>query len=244
MDNLGFEPSPQLPAWTFRRVVWATLVIVFIGLGFWLLFRFYQVVFILFIAIVMGTVIRPVVSWLHRLGLPRIAGVILVFFVLFCLLVSFLLLLFPLIIEQGATIVSAVPGYYQGFRAWMGNFPNQLIVRLGLFLPSALPGLTPIQQTGQQILASASQALDYIILAVKDPLCVHCHPSFGFSLDTRRPKEHPGIIDADSKKFTEKLQRIDLGHGIQNWLLYCRRKHPLSDHRRYGVDCLPDHWFA
>jgi len=45
--------------------MWATLVIVFVALSFWLLYRFNQVVFILFIAIVMGTVIRPVVAWLR-----------------------------------------------------------------------------------------------------------------------------------------------------------------------------------
>ena len=66
-------PSPSQPnSWTFRRVVWATLVLVFVALGFWLLYRFNQVIFILLIAIMLGTVIRPVVTWLNRRGLPRI----------------------------------------------------------------------------------------------------------------------------------------------------------------------------
>ena len=26
--------------WTFRRTMWATLVLVFVALGFWLLYRF------------------------------------------------------------------------------------------------------------------------------------------------------------------------------------------------------------
>jgi predicted PurR-regulated permease PerM len=56
------HPSSQLYNWTFRRVVWATLVLVSVVFSFWLLYRFYQVVFILFIAIVMGTVIRPPVA--------------------------------------------------------------------------------------------------------------------------------------------------------------------------------------
>ncbi len=159
-------PQPQNP-WTFRRVVWATLVIVLIAAGFWLLFRFYQVVFILFISIVMGTVIRPVVTWLHHLGLPRMAGVILVFLLLFSLLVGFVLLLFPLIVEQGITVAAAVPGYYQGLREWMAHIPNQFIVRLSDFLPTVLPGLKPVQQTGEQILASAAQALDYISMVVR-----------------------------------------------------------------------------
>lgn len=142
--------------------MWATLVLVFVALSFWLLYRFNQVIFMLFIAIVLGTVIRPVVTWLHRRGLPRIAGVILVYMLLLTLLVGFLLLLFPLIIEQGTTIATTVPDYYQTLREWLGNSPNQLIVRLSKFIPPMLPELEPGQQTGEEMLASAGQAFGYL----------------------------------------------------------------------------------
>jgi predicted PurR-regulated permease PerM len=143
--------------------MWATLVLVFIALSFCLLYWFNEVVFILLIAIVMGTVIRPVVTWLHRQGLPRIAAVALVYFLLLTLLISFVLLVFPLIVEQGTTTAAAVPGYYQGLRAWMVDYPNQLIVRLSEFLPATLSGLEPNQQTGQQMLDFAGQAAGYAV---------------------------------------------------------------------------------
>jgi predicted PurR-regulated permease PerM len=60
-----------------------------------------------------------------------------------------------------------VPGYYQSLREWMVNYPNQLIVRLSEFLPLTLPGLEPVQQTGQQMLASVGQAMGYVVLAAK-----------------------------------------------------------------------------
>ena len=62
-----------------------------------------------------------------------------------------MLLVFPLIVEQGTTITAAMPGYYQGLRAWMIGYPNQLIVRLSEFLPATLAGLELNQQTGQQM---------------------------------------------------------------------------------------------
>jgi predicted PurR-regulated permease PerM len=161
------DPPSQPYNWTFRRVVGATLVLVFVALSFWLLYRFNQVIFILFIAIVVGTVIRPVVAWLHRRGLPRIAGVILVYILLLTVIIGFALLLVPLIVEQGTTITAAVPGYYQNLREWMVNIPNQWIVRLSEFLPVTLPGLEAAQQTGQQMLASAGQALGYVAAAAK-----------------------------------------------------------------------------
>jgi len=161
------QPPSQPYLWTFRRVMWATLVLVFVAFSFWLLYRFNQVVFILFIAILLGTVIRPVVAWLHRRGIPRTGGVILVYLLLLALLISFVLLLFPLIVEQGTTIAAVVPGYYQSLRVWMVHYPNPLIVRFSDFLPATLPGLEPIQQTGEQMLASAGQALGIAALAVK-----------------------------------------------------------------------------
>jgi predicted PurR-regulated permease PerM len=148
--------------WTFRRIMWATLVLACVALSFWLLYRFYQVVFILFIAVVIGTVIRPASSWFARRGLPRTAAVILFYLLLLALIVGFLLLLFPLIVNQGGTIVAAVPGYYQDLRDWMVNYPNQWITRLSEFLPAALPDLAPIQQTEQQVMASAGHAFSYI----------------------------------------------------------------------------------
>jgi len=164
---MALHPPSQAYQWTFKRVMAATLVLVFVALCFWLLYRFYQVVFILFITILMGTVMRPAVNWLNRRGLPQTAGVILVYLLLLALLTGFVLLLFPLIVEQGTTIASAVPGYYQSLRDWMGANPNQLFVRLGEYLPAVIPGLEPIQQTGAQVLTSAGQALGFLASAAE-----------------------------------------------------------------------------
>ena len=166
---MAVNPVSQPYNWTFRRVVWATLVLVSIIFCFWLLYRFYQVVFILFIAIVMGTVIRPVVNWLYERGLSRIAGVILVYLLLLILLAGFLWLLFPLIFEQSSTLVKEVPGYYQNLRAGMVDDTNQLFVRLGQLLPAVLPSLNlnPVQQTGEEVVASAGQALGYGIVTAQ-----------------------------------------------------------------------------
>jgi predicted PurR-regulated permease PerM len=167
---MSIHPPPSQPYdWTFQRVVWATLVLISVILGFWFLYRFNQVVFILFIAIVLGTVIRPLIAWLHRQGLPRIAGVILVYFLLLTAIIGFALLLFPLIVEQGTTIAAAAPGYYQSLRERMIDDPNQWIVRLSEFLPATLPSLQPrtAQQTGQEVIASAGQALAYVSSVAK-----------------------------------------------------------------------------
>src|SRR5215216_4973092 len=137
--------------WTFRRVVWATLIFAFVVFCFWLIYRFYQVVFTLFIAIVIGTVIRPIASWLHQRGTPRIAAIILIYLVLLILIMGFLWLLFPLIFEQAATLAGEVPGYYQNLRVSLINSPNQLFARWGELLPTGLQGLTPVPPSDENV---------------------------------------------------------------------------------------------
>ena len=166
---MAVNPVSQPYNQSFRRVVWATLVFVSIIFCFWLFYRFYHIVFTLFIAIVIGTVIRPVVNWLYQRGLPRIAGVILVYLLLLILLTGFLWLLFPLIFEQSSTLAREVPGYYQNLHAGLANNPNQLLMRLGQLLPAGLPTLNPglVPQTGQEMVASAGQVLGYAVSAAQ-----------------------------------------------------------------------------
>ncbi|MDW7755768.1 MAG: AI-2E family transporter, partial [Brevefilum sp.] len=154
--------SSQLDQWTFRRVVEATLVLVGVGLGFWLIYRFYAVVFIVFVAIILGTVIRPIVNWLYLHKLPKIAGVILVFAVFLILAFGFILLLFPLVSEQGAMIIDGIPEYYLDIRTWMEDSPNPFILSISEILPREVPSILQVQTTDPEMIASAEQGLVYL----------------------------------------------------------------------------------
>jgi len=161
------NPASQPYEWTFRRVVWGTLVFAFVIFCFWLLYRFYAAIFTLFIAIVIGTVIRPIANWLYQRGIPRMAGVILVYLLLLILIAGFLWLLFPVIFEQVTTIAKDVPGYYQNVRAWFAHSPNQFVMRLGALLPPGTPSLNPAPPTNQNVVASAGQVMQYILSAAR-----------------------------------------------------------------------------
>jgi predicted PurR-regulated permease PerM len=224
---MTIQTSPQPYQWTFRRVVLATLVLALIVFGFWLIFRFYKVVFILFVAIVLGTVIRPIISWMNRRGIPRILGMVLIFIVLLALLIGFLTLLFPLIFNQGSTILAAVPGYYQSLRTWAANSSNQLIFSLGEYLPPTLKlsGVNPSLQTGQQVLASAEQALAYIsttiqVLFVAIALVLLTYhwtldgPQNIQSLLLLLPKEKRGSIDELVSAMESKVGYFILGQTV------------------------------
>jgi predicted PurR-regulated permease PerM len=158
---MTLSTTSQPYEWTFRRVVLATLVLLSVVFGFWLLYRFNQVVFILFIAMVMGTVIRPAVTWLYERGTPRVAGILIIYIFFVLLIIGFLWLLAPIIIEQGKTIAAAVPGYYQSLHGWMVHHPNPLLVRLSQSFPEAFPALQPPAEAGEQVIDSAGQVFEY-----------------------------------------------------------------------------------
>lgn len=168
--SVNHQPAPLPDNWTFRRVVAAVLSLVVLALGFWLLFRFYQVIFILFISIVIGTVIRPAVVWFHQKGIPQSAAAILVYLLFFALIVLFVLILLPLVIKQGTSIAAAVPEYYQSLRTWVVENTNPFLTRLGDFLPPVLPNQGTEQQTGEQILLTAGQAFEYLSTAANSSL--------------------------------------------------------------------------
>ena len=205
---MALDPPSPTNQWTFRRVMWATIVLVLVAFCFWIFYRFYQVVFALFFAIVLGTVIRPVVTWLNRRGLPRIAGVLVVYLLLLALIVGFVLLVFPSIVEQGSTISAAVPGYYQSLREWMTNSPNQLIVQLSTFLPAALPGLAPIEQTGQQVLIFAGQAVGYITGAAKAVFLVTTILLLAFHWTLDGPRTIQSLLQLVPKSRRESISEL------------------------------------
>jgi predicted PurR-regulated permease PerM len=164
---MTLSTTSQPYEWTFRRVVLATLVLLSVVFGFWLLYRFNQVVFILFVAMVLGTVIRPAVNWLYERGTPRVAGILVIYTFFVLLMTGFLWLLAPIILEQGKTIAAAVPGYYQSLHGWMVHHPNPLLVRLGQSFPAAFPALQPPPETGAQVIGSAGQVFGYLTSTIR-----------------------------------------------------------------------------
>jgi predicted PurR-regulated permease PerM len=199
---MEIQPTIQQDQWTFRRIIVATLALVGIGLGFFLIFRFYKVLFILFVAIILGTVIRPIATWLNRRGLSKVGGVIAVYVILFALLSGFLYLLFPLIFDQGSDIVKDIPDYYQELKIWLENSPNQLIKNFSQYLPNDLPGSGIVIQSDQEMLESAEVAFSYIssVFKVFFIALVTLLLSFHWTLNGKRTIESLLILFPKNKR--------------------------------------------
>ncbi len=135
---MNSKQTSPIPQWRPRQIVTATLFVVAVSLAFWLLFRYRLVLLILFIAVVLGTALRPMVDWLGKRGISRPYGLSLVYVMLLTAVSGLLFLLVPIIIEQSLALGSSLPGLYQNFRSFLFNSSSILLWNLGYNLPAEL----------------------------------------------------------------------------------------------------------
>lgn len=130
------SPSPPaLADWSARRVILATLVVVAVALGFWLLYQIRLVVIILFTAIIIGAALKPLTDKLSEWGISPLIGVILIYGVLFISLAGLFILITPLLVKQLTAITASLPDYYQSFRNALTQSPNLFLQQISWRLP-------------------------------------------------------------------------------------------------------------
>jgi len=160
--------SEEVTTWTTGQVVFATVFVVLVFLTFWLLYSLRMVLFLFFVAIVIGTAIRPAVEWLHRRGVSRSVGVIIIYMIIAALIAGFLALVLPLIAEQTTQIAQNFPQFYTNFRQSLINSDNRLVQNIGLRIPVQLSILINRNAVdGGDILNQVSQTLLYTNLTLK-----------------------------------------------------------------------------
>ncbi|MAT43579.1 MAG: hypothetical protein CL609_14675 [Anaerolineaceae bacterium] len=135
---MNSTPSSFLPKWSARQVITATLFVVAVSLAFWLLFRFRIVLLILFIAMVLGTALRPMVDWFVGRGLSRAYSLSLVYLMFLLALTGLLFLIVPIIVEQSFELAVSIPKIYQDFRSMLFESPSVFLRNIGFNLPSNL----------------------------------------------------------------------------------------------------------
>ena len=124
------------------EIVAATAVVVAVAGGFYLVYRFRVVVFLVLAAFILNVAITPAVNWLIRRGRSRSMAVALLYLALLLAISLFLILLGPLLVNQGADFAAKIPEYYQTARTALVGSPNYLLTRIGMIVP-ALPDLSP-----------------------------------------------------------------------------------------------------
>lgn len=87
---------------------------VLIGLGIWFLWFVRDIVGILIAALLLASLIDPFADWFAKRRIPRGLAVLIVYVLLISVTSVLLLLLIPVVAEQGTQLLSNLTGYYHG----------------------------------------------------------------------------------------------------------------------------------
>jgi predicted PurR-regulated permease PerM len=147
MEQNDVQPVPT--AWSPGRVALATLTVLAVVGAFLLFIEFRLVFFSLFIAIVLSTAFTPFVNRLERMGLPRTISIILISLAAILLVIVFILVVAPIMIEQWATITSLVNQWYRDLLRSMLDSPSMLVRRIASQFPIILPLSLPAPSNGE-----------------------------------------------------------------------------------------------
>jgi predicted PurR-regulated permease PerM len=137
----------EIPEIPLKQIMWWTLGVLLVGGFFWLLLHFLDVVLLVLAAIILSTGLTPVIKRLEAVGLPKPAGMLIIFGGLTLLAILFIWFALPPVLDQGAAIISALSDGYSLLLEQLHRMPNIYIHRLLVALPPDLPTL--LQATGQ-----------------------------------------------------------------------------------------------
>jgi len=159
--------SEEITTWTTSQVVLATLFVVCVFLIFWLLYSLRAVLLFFFVAIVVGTAIRPAVEWLHRRGISRAAGTIIIYVLIAGVLIGFLAIIFPLVADQATQISQNLPQYYTDLRNSLINSHNRLLQNIASRIPSQLSLFITRTPDTEEVIDQVAQTFLYTNLVLK-----------------------------------------------------------------------------
>ena len=129
---------PDIPT---RQLVGWTLAVTAVVVGFWLLWRFQEVLLLLVTALILGTALRPAVLRLEQWRIPKPLGILLILGLLGLLLGLLIWYSLPILAQQSAAIGHNLAQGYQALRHSLQQIPNILVRRLLLLLPTDLTAL-------------------------------------------------------------------------------------------------------
>lgn len=143
--------------WTLRKIVLATLTVVGVALAFLLLYRFYSVVFLLFVAIAVQIALDPLVRFLSTRGVHKVAALLIVYLLLFALIFGIIWFGAPALADQVREVTTALPTYYENARAALLHSPVGLVRGLASAAP-AQPDLSMLAALVSNAQAEGAQA--------------------------------------------------------------------------------------
>jgi predicted PurR-regulated permease PerM len=144
---------------TLRQIVLATMTVLAVTVVFLLLYRFYSVVFLLFVAIAIQIALDPLVRLLTNRGVNKVAALFTIYLALFALIGAVLWYGAAPLAEQVRDVTGTLPVYYLQLRDSLLNAPIGFVRGLASVLPaepSPALRMAAVNQGGGEAAADAA----------------------------------------------------------------------------------------
>lgn len=151
--------SVSVANWSLRSTARSTLVVVAVVFAFGVAVLVRGTLLCFFAGVVLATALKPVAQRLRRLGISYPISVLLVYFGFAGALTAVAALIVPLVVEQAAELVDALPGSYEHIREQLNDASNRLVRRMASTLPENLEEAAPSNLDDRS--AAAAEALNY-----------------------------------------------------------------------------------
>jgi predicted PurR-regulated permease PerM len=158
--NSDLKGEASASQWPTRQIILATLTVTAVALFCIFLFRFSQMLIILFAAIIISIALQPIVNYLKRRHISPLISVLIIYVLLILAIVTFLWLGAPLLTQQVATVRENATVTYETIRRMLiDNTSNLIIKRLAVQMPETLAtsqtAVAPME--GEEALSAAAQ---------------------------------------------------------------------------------------
>ena len=149
--------------WPPRRIVAGTLVVCAVtGLCLVVLLA-RHVLFLLFIALVLSTALKPLVTFLTGRGMPRQVAISVVYSLLLTVLVAPAVIGLPMLVDQTQGLLQSLPENYSDFRERVAKISTTVAERL----PEKPPWVDREDEIMEQALGAVSRGLSYSGLVIR-----------------------------------------------------------------------------
>src|SRR5947207_7227817 len=135
--DAGYRPSKRpevvvINRWPPGEVARAVLVVISLGITFYLLYRVQEVLFLLVLAILLATAIEPLVNRLRRGPFTRGSGVLVVYTLIILAIAIPIYAVAPSLVSQAASFSDALPERLQSLRPYAVNLQPRPFQALAL----------------------------------------------------------------------------------------------------------------
>ncbi len=138
-EKPGPSPTPDgLPYWSPQQLVGGTLIVFIVAAAFWFVIRFYELVFILILAIILGVALKPAINKLQQKGLPRPVAVLGLYAILLVPFVALTWFSAPLLATQTTALTTTLTTAYADLHQQLLGSPSLLARRVGAELPAQI----------------------------------------------------------------------------------------------------------